>query len=356
MLTIERKNGDSYVLDNYMRIKDFDIGFPDIDTQKATIEGVDGYMDRGTRYEGRILTIEADMLKVPAEFEEGRNQIFRIFKSKEEFYLIDSKEPYRRWVVKMASGFNMPRETPLFTSFTIELESRLSYAESIDQQTQTFTSSSFTVTNNGDSVINPRSWNTPMTITLRNIRGGIRLENTTNGSVWEYEVPEYISTSIDDWEQGSLGQSTGSEIDSDTRIRTKDFLRVNPGATYHLEIDSDFRFLLHEYDESLQSIENHGFNQILIFTTKEDTKVIRLGVRKYPDGQDITPDEIENVSFFYMETTVVIDGVKSEIGDKSIFRETNGGLISLEEGDNDFEVEGMGSNTEIEFEFKEYTL
>lgn len=202
MITIERLSGESYILDEVVKVLEFEIDSPEPDTETTVMEGMDGYLDYGTRYEGRTMRLILAMITDPEDFHVKRRKIFRIFDSKEYFYLIDDKEPDRRWRVKVADSFNMPRNTPKLSLFTVELQSNFPYAESIQSTLEgepdqyTFQESTFNVQNKGDVKIDPRSVLTPLRIIFQGESENLEIFNADTGDVWTFEGTTTINDQL----------------------------------------------------------------------------------------------------------------------------------------------------------------
>ena len=59
-----------------------------------------------------------------------RDEVFALFQSTEAFYLIDSRIPFKRWFVKVASSFE-PSQAYTFGDFTVQFLSFFPFAESV---------------------------------------------------------------------------------------------------------------------------------------------------------------------------------------------------------------------------------
>lgn len=209
-LTITRLNGTTYSLADYgIRTLDFVVDSPSPRHETETIEGADGFYDLGTTYDGRTARGSFMMYAVDnADFPLLRNEIFRMFASKESFYLVDDREPGKRWLFKLASSYSVEQMRRL-GRFEVEFISAKAYAESTHSTledgfdaTYYFGSSaslipptqysfsgagntSFQIYNGGDDTVNPRQHSLvilydgilPASLSIRN--------NTTN-DYWSY--------------------------------------------------------------------------------------------------------------------------------------------------------------------------
>jgi hypothetical protein len=138
-IIIERLDGTQYSLADYdISVRDFIVDSPSPRFYWETIENRDGVIDLGTDYDGRTLSgsffmSANDFLDFPLL----RNEIFKIFASKEPFYLIDDREPGKRWYIK-ANTFS-PKQVITLGEFDIEFFSPSAYAESIGTTLDPFT-------------------------------------------------------------------------------------------------------------------------------------------------------------------------------------------------------------------------
>ena len=148
------------------------------------IEGRDGVVDIETTEGAREITClfkmrAADM----ADFPLLRNEIFRIFRSKESFYLIDRREPGKRWEVKCQDAYDIEQKY-LYGDFTVTFVCYKGYAESVDPASYTFTTTAFRVFNAGDIDIDPRVL--PLKITFTGASSNLTITNQTTGDTWQY--------------------------------------------------------------------------------------------------------------------------------------------------------------------------
>lgn len=217
-LTIERLDGTQYLFSDYaINVKDFKISSPVAKTITDEIDGRSGYIDMGTTYEGRKMNGSFDMVAKDAlDFPLLRNEIFKILDSREAFYLIDSREAGKRWLVKVDGGFTPEQIIAELGKFDVSFISPSAYAESIgttldpktfdaqvwqtgqgqtlDETMYTQTVTSFSIYNAADGVtIDPRIM--PLLITFTGASTNLQIANTTTGETWQY---------------------TGSTVDGDT--------------------------------------------------------------------------------------------------------------------------------------------
>lgn len=267
-LTIQRLNGTTYKLSDYdVRTLDFVIDAPEPRTDSEIIEGADGFVDLGTTYEGR--TMRGEFLMQAADTEDYpllRNEVFRIFASKEAFYLIDSREPGKRWLVKVAGKFAM-EQVRVFGRFEVEFQSASAYSESINTTTTPFTledypwqigqglievddldyvhsTATFSIYNAGDVEVNPRRM--PLVIKYTGASTNLQIRNLTTLDTWTYTGVTTASDNLSINGTRSLKNGVVSVFaNTNRKLITlapgwNDFELVGASGPY--EISYDFRF------------------------------------------------------------------------------------------------------------------
>lgn len=208
-LIIERLSGQSYTLSEY-RIKtlDFVVDSPEARADSETAEGLDGFIDLGATLAGRTMHGEFLMdAGHTSEYTKLRNEVFRIFQSREAFYLRDEREAGRRWLVRVDGVFS-PAQVIRYARFTVDFVAASPYAESVAGSLDAFkyheyplaalvqgavlpadlnyrhTTASFRVYNPGDVAVDPRTM--PFTITYKGASTNIQIRNTTTLDTWAY--------------------------------------------------------------------------------------------------------------------------------------------------------------------------
>jgi phage-related protein len=261
-LTIQRLNGDIYNLIDYgIQTLDFQIDAPSPRILTETIEGRDGNIDLGATYDARQIKASFFM-SVPEEYDFSslRNEVFRIFASNETFYVIDSREPDRRWLVR-SNGFSIEQLRDTRGRFNIDFTSQLPYAESVlntldpnvtaAQVTSTGsvtvaykqTVNQFDILNDGDIAVDPRI--VPLTITYKGASTNLKIKNVTTGDEWQYTGTTSSGDSV--VLDGIRATKNGLSIFRDTN---HSLITLAPGwntfeltgASGTIEISFDFRF------------------------------------------------------------------------------------------------------------------
>jgi hypothetical protein len=206
-IAIQRLNGALYNLSDYgIKALDFQIDAPSPRVYSEIVEGRDGAIDLGAVYDLRQLRGSFFMSAADSvDFALLRNEIFRIFAGAEAFYLIDSREPGKRWKVR-SNGFSVEQLNATKGRFDVDFTAQIPYAESIgtslspmtfdsdlwqigqgiidDVLEYTHTTSTFRIYNLGDTTVNPRQH--PLVITYTGASTNLIIKNVTTGEEWAY--------------------------------------------------------------------------------------------------------------------------------------------------------------------------
>src|SRR5690606_1942383 len=135
----------------------------------------------------------------------ARDEVFRIFDSKQPFYLLPDESPGKRILVKYDSPYSMARVADI-GEFSLTFVSNDAYFESIgttldpktfdaevwqvgqgltvDETKYTHTTKTFRIYNPGDVTIDPRKY--PLLIEYKGESTNLSIENTTTGDMWSY--------------------------------------------------------------------------------------------------------------------------------------------------------------------------
>jgi hypothetical protein len=193
-----------------------------------------------------------------------RNEIFRIFAGAEAFYLIDSREPGKRWKVR-SNGFSVEQLTATKGRFDVDFTAQIPYAESIgttldpltfdtdlwqigqglidDGLEYTHTTSTFRIYNLGDTTVNPRQH--PLVITYTGASTNLKIKNVTTGEEWAYTGTSASGNTLK--LDGVRSTKNGLSIFRDTNRKVislapgwNDF--VITGASGSFTVSFDFKF------------------------------------------------------------------------------------------------------------------
>ena len=138
-MIIERLDGTVIETEDYgITLLTHSISSPSPRLVTEEIEGRDGYIEVDVTYGGR--TIRAAFLmeaKDRQDFPLLRNEVFRIFATKELFYFHEPNQK-RRWLVR-ANNFDIEKFPPIYGRFEVEFTAPNPYAESIGTTLDPFT-------------------------------------------------------------------------------------------------------------------------------------------------------------------------------------------------------------------------
>lgn len=205
MIYIETLDGIKHDLSSY-GIKPLKLEIESLSPVTVTevIEGRDGHLDLGTTFEGRQLKAYFALIgKNSFDYYFARNAAFRLFNARSCFYLIDKREPYKRWKVKTSSSFTPSKINFRTSTFELALFSPSPYSESTsttlnpsytDGYLQLSTNekvkysfinqSTFRIWNEGDIVIDPCML--PLKIKFEGASNNLTIINHTTGDRWQY--------------------------------------------------------------------------------------------------------------------------------------------------------------------------
>ncbi|MCU5706152.1 phage tail family protein [Bacillus wiedmannii] len=249
-LIIQRINGQLIDISNYnLRLVEFDPDSPEYKTRYEEVEGADGAVDLGTtigvrKLKARFKLNGNDMYHIVSL----RNEIFKLFHSKEAFYIIDQRESEKRWLVKV-DPYTISTLRYIKTELELHFVSSSPCAESfystqeLNSDGYTFQNSLFTIFNAGDESVDPRS--KPLLITFKGASDKLKIKNKTTGDEWAYNG----KTTADDIIRLDRVRSTKNSL-SIVRDTNKKAIQLNAGvnefeitgATGAFSISFDFRF------------------------------------------------------------------------------------------------------------------
>jgi phage-related protein len=255
---IQRLDGTEYDLEELGIItRDFVVSSLAPRHSLEIIQGRHGVVDLGTDYDVR--NIRASFYRKALDNEDyaiKRHEVFRIFRSEEAFYLVESRSPDKRWLVKVSAPFQLDQQQ-LYGLFEIEFTAASPFAEStittIDSNLVQITggrtveyrhtTSSFDIYNEGDITVDPRMF--PLVITFKGASTNLKITNLTTGDEWQYTGTTSVSDTL--VLDGVRATKNGLSVYRDTNRK---LLTINAewnefqvtGATGSFEISFDFRF------------------------------------------------------------------------------------------------------------------
>jgi hypothetical protein len=180
-------------------VRDFVVSSPYYSTQYESLEGMDGQLDLGTTLGYRQIKMKLYFVTDSVEnYANKRDEVFSVLDSRQPFYVTESRNPHKRWKVKI-DGIFEPDQNRIFGFFDVALVSASPYAQSLGTtlnpteyfQVKTnesvqyiFSTNKFQVWNDGDALINPR--NMALKIEFQGASNNLIIRNITNGSEWKY--------------------------------------------------------------------------------------------------------------------------------------------------------------------------
>lgn len=181
------------------------------------VEGRDGDYDLGTTFEGRTMRVKFAIKGVDyIDYLLSRDEVFKLFETRIPFYLIDSKQPKKRWKVKVGAKFTPEKVLRRWGTIEVEFISSSPYAESYGTTLDPFTftaekwqvgqgvisedliyahnKTTFRIYNGSDIDIDPRE--IPLLIKYRGPSANLRIKNATTGDEWSYTGTSGVNDTI----------------------------------------------------------------------------------------------------------------------------------------------------------------
>lgn len=184
-ITVTKNNGDVFSFSEF-GVKTLDLVVSSLSPRnlREEVEGSHGFVDLETTYDGRTL-LGSFILEAPSteEYSPARNKVFKLLNSLEPFYLEDSREPDRKWLVKVNNPFSFDQVLK-YGFFEVEFLSPSPYAESINQVAHIHTDN-FTFNNIGDVEIDMVTQQ-ETEIEFRGLSQGLTIRNNTTAQQWRY--------------------------------------------------------------------------------------------------------------------------------------------------------------------------
>ncbi|MGM0836048.1 MAG: phage tail family protein [Bacillota bacterium] len=268
MLTVIRNSGEVFhLVDHGIKTLNFTVDSPEPRAEYETIEGMDGVIDLGATYGPRTMAGEFFMTAADVpDFVLFRNAIFRIFASLEPFYLIDEREPGKRWLVR-ADKFS-PAQVRQHGRFTVGFTSASPYAESVnttatpqnfdadywqiggglietDDIAYTHTTTTFALYNAGDIAVDPRRM--PLRISYTGEALSLEIRNLTTLDTWKVNGIYPAGTTLEmNGTRSLLNGTTNVFADTNRKLITlapgwNEFELAGTGAG-SFTVEFDFRF------------------------------------------------------------------------------------------------------------------
>ncbi|TYS91893.1 phage tail family protein [Rossellomorea aquimaris] len=265
-LIIERVDGALYDLKSLgIDTLYFRPDSPSLETDSDVVG--EGEIDLGSRYKSRMINASFFSRAMDyADYPLMRNELFKLFQSKEPYYVRPSEMPGIRWKVKSESTIDLERIANTGV-FGVQFKSYSPFSHSIgttldpltfdselwqigqgltvEEPEYTHTTSLFSIYNAGDEKIDPREVHTPVVIEFMGASNNLKIKNITTGDEWSYTGTTHDLDTIK--LDGIRSTKNGLSIFRDTNRKLITIasgwneLEVT-GATDTFTISFDFRF------------------------------------------------------------------------------------------------------------------
>lgn len=209
-LTIQRLDGSTQTNhDIDFAVDDIQVSLPTMSNTTETIAGRHGNIDLGSTLDPREVFVTGYFKSYDKDsFKMYRDRIAKLFVSTEAFYLIDSRQPWKRWLVKQDGSWEANRirfhnvgeveatfttmGLPYATSAATSLQPRIwqdngwFWGSGIEWSNEDFVydTTTFVVPNWGDVAVNPRFMD--LIIRFNGQSSNLRIRNLTTGNDWRY--------------------------------------------------------------------------------------------------------------------------------------------------------------------------
>ena len=207
-MIIERLDGKQYdILDYGLARLYHNIPSAEIKHTTATLDGL-GEINISSTIDQRTITVDFFyQVKDIYDYYLLRDELNALFLSNEPFYIIFKREPYKKWLVKISEGYQIPPSRK-GNGFTLKFRTVQKFAESIGDTTSIkewdsgiwgwndtinwdedlkydFTTSNFSVYNLGTAYLKPEEWKLEIIVTGVS-NGEFKLVNWTTGDEYIY--------------------------------------------------------------------------------------------------------------------------------------------------------------------------
>jgi hypothetical protein len=205
---IIRKDGKTYDLFKLgLFVNSFKDGGIVLDHDPIDMPGRDGLLDGETRRKERKMAAEITIEAVDHyDYDLLKDEVYRLFDSKESFYIVRDVQPGKRYEVKCDSPFSIARIAYELGEFPISFVAYRPFAESIgrtidpmtfdsglwqigqgliaEDTKYTHNATSFRIFNAGDITVDPKSM--PLKIKYTGMSNNLSIKNVTTGDLWNY--------------------------------------------------------------------------------------------------------------------------------------------------------------------------
>ncbi|MDE8676450.1 phage tail domain-containing protein [Priestia aryabhattai] len=195
---------------------DFIVDPPSPQHDREPVKGQDGTNTLGTTLDGRTMSASFVITAYDVyDYYLTRNAVYRLFNGLDFMYVVDNREPGKRWSkVKVDTSYDLSRINSVTATFQIPLKSDYAYSESIGTTENSFTDDDsiiwqygqglpdepvayeqtardFQYYNAGDITIDPTKYPLVIEVTAAQTSDDIymSLSNLTTGEDWVYRGP-----------------------------------------------------------------------------------------------------------------------------------------------------------------------
>jgi Phage tail protein len=195
---------------------DFIISSPSPQHEREAVKGQHGTNTLGTTLDGRTMRVSFYIMAYDLyDYYLTRNAVYKLFNGLDFMYIVDRREPGKRWAkVRVNSSYEMSRINPTTSTFDIEFMSDYAFSESIGSTEDSFTddddviwqygqglpdepvsyeqmAANFQYYNAGDVTVDPRKYPLQIEVTAAQTSDDIymSLSNLTTGEDWTYRGP-----------------------------------------------------------------------------------------------------------------------------------------------------------------------
>ncbi|MEC0277104.1 phage tail family protein [Peribacillus frigoritolerans] len=264
-LLIQREDGEIIDTRDLLKLSLFEPSPPQRNPNYQDIEGRRGSLLLSNALASRTIRVELLFIaRDKSDFILKRDEVFVLFDSEDPYYIIDSRQPFKRWKVVLESSDpeyvrnRVGKINLTFTAINGMSESTASTLSPLTFDSETwgmglnipaddmkyiFNTTKFKVYNAGDIEVDPRE--KPMVITFRGASENLLIHNLTTGERFKYTgtTDSYDKLILD---RLYVRKNDASVFNNTNRqaVRLKkgwNEFQIS-GTTSSFEIDFDFRF------------------------------------------------------------------------------------------------------------------
>lgn len=164
---------------------DLRIPSPQVNVYYESVPGLPGLIELDSQLENRVLTgtFIMDTSDYP-NYVRALSEVYSLLTQDRQFYLYDSREPLRRWLVRVSKPIE-PTQVVNYALFEVEFISASPYSQSTFVDMKTFTVTDFIYNNEGSAPVDPRA-TTEFVIRFKGVSENLKIANRTTGESWTY--------------------------------------------------------------------------------------------------------------------------------------------------------------------------